>query len=82
MAMPREQFLDTYELLSPRLKEVLNLVGEGNTNKEIAHLLERRDGSGHLSEATTKGYVEELMRLFDTHTRSELAALWGRYGAG
>lgn len=31
---------DTYDLLSPREKEVLQLIAEGKTNKEVASLLE------------------------------------------
>jgi DNA-binding NarL/FixJ family response regulator len=55
----------TLERLAPRLREVLQLVAEGHTSKEIAKRLE-------ISARTAEAYRAELMKALDIH---EVASL-------
>ena len=52
--------------VSPREKEVLNLICEGFSNKEIAMKL-------GISEQTVKNHVSALMEKSCTHSRTQLA---------
>jgi DNA-binding NarL/FixJ family response regulator len=55
----------TYDTLSDREKEVLKLVAEGHTNKEIAELL-------GLSVKTVMVHRSNVMEKLDIHNRTEL----------
>jgi len=52
--------------LNMRQQEVLELLRKGMRNKEIGCLL-------NLSERTVKGYVGQLLLIFDVSNRTELA---------
>lgn len=54
--------------LTPRQKEVLRLLAEGCTNKEIAESL-------GIAEATAKLHVSALLRIMDVRTRDEAIQL-------
>ncbi len=54
------------ESLTPREREVLKLVAEGHTNKEIADYL-------GISVKTVENHRANLMRKLDLHDRTELA---------
>jgi DNA-binding NarL/FixJ family response regulator len=56
------------EELSPRQREVLELVVSGKSNKEIARALK-------LGEGTVKVHMSALFRALDVHTRSAAAAI-------
>ncbi|WP_419190826.1 response regulator transcription factor [Saltatorellus ferox] len=62
---------DAARSFSPRLKTVLELLRKGHSEKEIAHTL-------GLAVTTTHGYVKQIFRRLDVHSRSELMALWIR----
>jgi len=54
--------------LSTRQQEVLDLVCKGLRNSEVARVL-------RLSERTIKGYVSQLLLIFDATNRTELVAV-------
>ncbi len=54
--------------LTTRQREVLNLVGSGNSSKEIAARLA-------ISEATVKVHVSRIMRALDVDNRTEAALM-------
>ncbi len=56
---------DSYEVLSPREREVLQLIAEGNSNRGIAESL-------CLSVKTVQSHRANLMRKLDIHTVAEL----------
>lgn len=56
---------DSFEQLSDREREVLKLVAEGHTNREIAALL-------NISVKTVLGHRTNLMEKLDIHNRTEL----------
>lgn len=56
---------DTYELLSPREREVLQLIAEGKANKEVAQLLS-------LSLHTVETHRTHIMRKLNLHSVPEL----------
>ena len=60
-----EQVEDPYETLTDREKEVLKLVAEGNSNKEVAATL-------GISVKTAMAHREHLMEKLDVHSRTEL----------
>lgn len=59
--------------LSPRQREVLALVGQGKSNKEIGQAL-------HLSEGTARNHVAHILGELDVPDRVKLALLLVRYG--
>ncbi|MBI2987746.1 MAG: response regulator transcription factor [Deltaproteobacteria bacterium] len=61
---PREQE-DLYETLTDREKQVLKLVAEGKTNKEVAEILD-------ISVKTAMGHRANLMDKLGIHNRAEL----------
>ena len=63
----------TEELLNPRQKEVLRLVAEGLSNREIA-------SRTHLSEYTVKGYVEEILERLGARNRVHAAIVATKQG--
>jgi DNA-binding NarL/FixJ family response regulator len=64
---------DPLSSLSSQEKKVLDLVGEGLTNREIAARM-------FLSEKTVKNYVSSLLTKLGMHRRSQAAALVARIG--
>lgn len=56
---------DPYERLNDREREVLQLIAEGNTNKQIAELL-------FLSPKTVDNHRTNLMRKLNLHSAAEL----------
>ena len=62
-ALQAEQ--DNYHLLSPRESDLLQKIGEGKSNREIAQLFV-------LSEATVRSHVSRIMQKLDLHHRSQL----------
>lgn len=60
-----ERSLDLQKL-TPRQRDVLDLIAEGLSNKEIARRLK-------IAEATTKIHVAALMRALDVRNRTEAA---------
>jgi DNA-binding NarL/FixJ family response regulator len=56
---------DPYETLTDREKQVLKLVAEGSSNKEIAEILD-------ISVKTAMAHREHLMEKLDVHSRTEL----------
>lgn len=60
--------------MTPREREVIELIGEGLSNKEIA---ERLDIASH----TVKSHVRNVMDKLALHTRLQIAAYVRRDGA-
>ncbi len=56
---------DTYELLTPREREVLQLVSEGKSNKEVANLL-------NLSLYTVETHRTHILQKLNLHSVPEL----------
>ena len=56
---------DTYELLTDREREVLQLVAEGKTNKEIAHML-------NLSLYTVDTHRTHILQKLNLHSEPEV----------
>lgn len=56
---------DPYEALTDREKQVLKLVAEGRTNKEVAEVL-------GVSVKTAMSHREHVMQKLDLHSRTEL----------
>ena len=64
---------DVLDRLSPRQRLVLQLIAEGQTNKDIAHTL-------GLSESTVDSHRTQLMRRLDVHDVAGLVRLAVREG--
>jgi DNA-binding NarL/FixJ family response regulator len=62
---PAGQIEDPYETLTDREKQVLKLVAEGSSNKDIAETL-------GISVKTAMAHRENLMEKLDVHNRTEL----------
>jgi len=75
MALLREkaETTDPLAALSSQEKRVLDLIGEGLTNREIAERM-------FLSDKTVKNYVSALLTKLGMHRRSQAAALVARIG--
>lgn len=56
---------DTYELLTPREREILQMIAEGRSNKDIANLL-------HLSPYTVETHRANMMEKLNLHNVPEL----------
>ncbi len=67
------QSADTEEPLSERQRDILRLVADGLSNREIAARV-------HLSELTIKSYVEELLKQLGARNRVHAAVLAIRRG--
>jgi len=63
------------EQLTPREREVLMLVGRGQSNAEIAEHL-------HMSLATVKAHVSRLLTKLDIDNRVQIALLVQEAAAG
>ena len=74
MQQPRVQVPgDPLSELSEREREILPLIAEGKTNREIALLLS-------LSEHTVKSYVSNILQKLRLARRAEAAAFMARRG--
>jgi DNA-binding NarL/FixJ family response regulator len=62
---PAGQAADPYDALTDREKQVLKLVAEGHSNKEVAGLLD-------ISVKTAMSHREHIMRKLDLHSRTDL----------
>jgi len=62
-----EDVIDDPVDLTPREREVLELIGEGMTNKEIAQKL-------HIELGTVKNHVHSILQKLDVDNREEAAA--------
>jgi DNA-binding NarL/FixJ family response regulator len=56
---------DTYELLTTREREILQMIAEGRSNKDIANLL-------HLSPYTVETHRANMMEKLNLHNVPEL----------
>jgi DNA-binding NarL/FixJ family response regulator len=61
--------------LTPQEKRILELVGEGLTNREVA-------GRMFLSEKTVKNYVSSMLAKLGLTSRTQAAVLAARHGVG
>ncbi len=61
----------TLELLSKREKEVVDLIGQGYSNGDIANIL-------FISEHTVKDHTKNIYKKMNVHSRFELTALVNR----
>jgi two-component system, NarL family, nitrate/nitrite response regulator NarL len=65
---------DQHTCLTPREHQVLNLVGEGMSNKEIGRAL-------RIGDATVKNHVHNILEKLQVHRRGEAAATFRRPAA-
>jgi DNA-binding CsgD family transcriptional regulator len=63
--MRDKQVEDRYDLLTPREREVLQLIAEGRTNKEVANLLQ-------ISVYTVDAHRGNILQKLDLHGVPEL----------
>jgi two-component system response regulator NreC len=61
----KKEVEDSYDLLTPREKEILQLVAEGKTNKEVANILK-------LSLYTVESHRGNILEKLDLHSVPEL----------
>jgi DNA-binding NarL/FixJ family response regulator len=73
VARGRPEVLDSVRM-TPREREVINLIAEGLGNKEIAARL-------HIATHTVKSHVRNVMEKLTLHTRLQIAAYAHRDGA-
>ena len=59
--------------LTPRETQILNYVADGNTNKQIARILE-------ISEQTIKNHVSAILRKLNANDRAHAVVLAIRHG--
>jgi DNA-binding NarL/FixJ family response regulator len=60
-------------LLTQREKQILNYIADGNTNKQIAHILS-------ISEQTIKNHVSAILRKLNANDRAHAVVLAIRHG--
>ncbi len=70
--MTREETLDPFERLTPREQDILELVAEGRTNREIGEQL-------YLAEKTVKHYMTNVLQKLHVRSRVEAALLAQRH---
>jgi DNA-binding CsgD family transcriptional regulator len=68
----QSDFLDLWDDLTPREKEILSFIVEGLTDKEIAEEL-------YLSVHTVTTHVYHILRKFGKQSRVSLVAIYYRY---
>lgn len=73
LSLPREEQDDLYQKLTPREKQVLQLIAQGKSNKEIAALL-------NLSVNTVSVHRANLMDALNIHRMTELVLYAVRKG--
>jgi DNA-binding NarL/FixJ family response regulator len=56
---------DSYDLLTDREKEILQLLAEGKTNKDVANML-------NLSTNTVETHRTRIMQKLDLHSAAEI----------
>lgn len=71
----RNNNTSNFSRLTPRQRDVLHLISEGLSNREISNRLE-------ISEPTTKVHVTGLMRALNVRNRTEAAAFLNSWRAG
>ena len=59
--------------LTPRETQILNYIANGNSNKQIAHILQ-------ISEQTIKNHVSNILRKLNANDRAHAVVLAIRYG--
>ncbi len=59
--------------LTPREAQILSHIAEGNSNKQIAHILD-------ISEQTIKNHVSSILRKLNANDRAHAAVLAIRHG--
>ena len=59
--------------LTQRETQILNHIADGNSNKQIAHILE-------ISEQTIKNHVSSILRKLNANDRTHAAVLAIRHG--
>jgi len=69
----KTEVADRYETLSDREREILQLVAEGRSNKEVAALLE-------ISAATVETHRARVLQKLDVHNTAELVLYAVRRG--
>ncbi|MDF2840181.1 MAG: hypothetical protein K0Q99_953 [Clostridia bacterium] len=62
---------DTDQPLAPQERNILELISQGRTNKEIAESL-------FLSEKTVRNNVSKIMKKINVNNRTEAAMFWSR----
>lgn len=67
--LPRSE-QENLERLSDRERDILTLIGQGKSNREISQLL-------HLTEGTVKNYVSQVLGSLGVRDRTQ-AALWAQ----
>jgi DNA-binding NarL/FixJ family response regulator len=67
-----QELATTLHALSPREKEVLSLIAQGASNKEIAHEL-------YISERTVKAHVTSILSQLNLRDRTQAAILATQY---
>ena len=65
-------FADTLDVLSPKEREVAELICLGYTNKDIAKVM-------FISEYTVKDHTKKIYQKMDVHSRFELATLVSKH---
>jgi DNA-binding NarL/FixJ family response regulator len=55
--------------LTPREKDILGLIGDGLSNRQIADYL-------HIEEGTVKNHVHHILHKLDVRSRSDAATYW------
>jgi DNA-binding NarL/FixJ family response regulator len=73
VARGRPEVLESVRM-TPREREVINLIAEGLSNKEIASRL-------HIATHTVKSHVRNIMEKLTLHTRLQIAAYAYKAGA-
>jgi len=63
--MQQRGLQDSYDLLTGREKEILQLLAEGNSNKEVAAML-------NLSTNTVETHRTRIMQKLDLHSAAEI----------
>ena len=70
--MTQEETVDPFERLTPREQDILELVAEGGTNREIGEQL-------YLAEKTVKHYMTNVLQKLHVRSRVEAALLAQRH---
>lgn len=65
---PSETLSPIFQMLTPREREVLTLIAEGKSNREIAQAL-------YITERTVKNHVNSILRSLDVRDRTQAAIL-------
>jgi DNA-binding NarL/FixJ family response regulator len=63
--MQQRGLQDSYDLLTDREKEILQLLAEGKSNKDVANLL-------NLSTNTVETHRTRIMQKLDLHSAAEI----------